>query len=394
MLGRKTSTKTGVLHSAVAFALSAATFGFAPTAQASEYQTATVAVEQIGEMTTLAGTVVPYKEVNLAAQAAGHVTFISGAEGSTFTQDALLVTIDDDSIQAQRRAALADVTNAQAALNNAQVQYSRELISPRINSITGMPGMGMPALFDQFFTRGFSNMGGNTYPGVERQADLYNRFAGVNQAQGQLRQAHARLEVLDASLRDTRTLAPFDGVITQKLVEEGDTVQPGTPLVRFAYTNFLRLEVEVPVRLVSGLEKGMLVPARLDVRGPSVMARVVQIFPMADASGHTVTVKLDLPEGTPGGPGMYAEVRLPDQSDATAQLPGAPVVPIEALVWRGSFPSVFVLEGNKVSLHLVRLGVTLDDGRMTVLAGLKGGEQVILNPPAGLASGSASGPAQ
>ncbi|MBF0251418.1 MAG: efflux RND transporter periplasmic adaptor subunit, partial [Alphaproteobacteria bacterium] len=248
-------------------------------------------------------------------------------------------------------------------------------------------GMGMPAMWDQMFTRGFSDMVGKSDSGVERQADLYNSYSGFNQAQSQLMQSHARLETLDTQLKDTRTLAPFDGVITQKLVEEGDTVQPGTPLVRYAYTKYLRLQVEVPVRLVSQLEKGMMLPARLDVRGPQVMARVAQIFPMADASGHTVTVKLDLPEGTPGGPGMYAEIRVPDQSSAHR---AAPVVPTEALVWRGSFPSVFVMEDDgNLSLRLVRLGVALEDGRMSVLAGLKGGEQVVLNPPVGLTSTSA-----
>ena len=385
MLGRKSLKKTGVLHGAVVGAL-AVTLGLAAPLQAAEFQTATIAVEQIGEMATLAGTVVPYKEVNLAAQTPGNVTYISGAEGDEFSKEELLITIDDDSIQAQRRAALADIASAQAGMQNARVQYSRELISPRVNSITGMPGMGMPTMFDQFFTRGFSNMVGNSNTGVERQADLYNSYSGMNQAQSQLMQAHARLETLDAQLRDTRTLAPFDGVITQKLVEEGDTVQPGQPLLRYAYTKYLRLQVEVPVRLVASLEKGMMLPARLDVRGPEVMARVAQIFPMADASGHTVTVKFDLPEGIPGGPGMYAEVRVPDLTTANR---AAPVVPVEALVWRGSFPSVFVLDGDNVSLRLVRLGVNLDDGRMSVLAGLKGGEQVILNPPAGLSSSSA-----
>ncbi len=354
---------------------------------AAEFETATVPVEQIGKMTTLSGTVVPYKEVILAAKMSGHVTFISGKEGDSYLAGDTLVTINDDSLQAKRRAALADIASAQATLGNARVQYSRELVSPRVNSITGVPGMGMPALWDQFFTRGFSNFGGsNTSPGVERQADLYNSYSGVNQAQSQLYQAHARLDTLDANLRDTRALAPFDGVISQKLVEEGDTVQPGQPLIHFAFTKYLRIQVEVPVRLVSVLEKEMLVPARLDVRGASVMARVAQIFPMADASGHTVTVKFDLPEGTPGGPGMYAEVRVPDESEIYRS---APVVPTQALVWRGSFPSVFVMADGKPSLRLVRLGIELDDGRMTVLAGLRGGEQVILNPPAGLASGSA-----
>lgn len=386
MLALNVLIKTKVLHSAVAGVLTAATFGLAPSAQASEFQTGVVSVEEIGEMTTLAGTVVPYKEVNLAAQSPGRVTFISGVEGDGFTKDELLVTIDDDSIRAQRRAALADIASAQAGMQNARVQYSRELISPRVNSLTSMPGMGMPTMFDQFFTRGFSNSMGNSNTGVERQADLYSSYSGMNQAQSQLMQAHARLENLDTNLRDTRTLAPFDGVITQKLVEEGDTVQPGQSLVRYAYTKYLRLQVEVPVRLVSSIEKGMMLPAVLDVRGPQVMARVAQIFPMADASGHTVTVKFDLPEGTPGGPGMYAEVRVPDTSSAYRS---APVVQAEALVWRGSFPSVFVLEGDTVSLRLVRLGVKLDDGRMSVLAGLKGGEHVILNPPAGLSSSSA-----
>jgi len=386
MLALNVLNKTKMLHRAVAGALVVATFGLAPYARASEFQTGVVSVEEIGEMTTLAGTVVPYKEVNLAAQSPGRVTFISGVEGDGFTKDELLVTIDDDSIQAQRRAALADIASAQAGMQNARVQYSRELISPRVNSLTSMPGMGMPTMFDQFFTRGFSNSMGNSNTGVERQADLYSSYSGMNQAQSQLMQAHARLENLDANLRDTRTLAPFDGVITQKLVEEGDTVQPGQSLVRYAYTKYLRLQVEVPVRLVSSIEKGMMLPAVLDVRGPQVMARVAQIFPMADASGHTVTVKFDLPEGTPGGPGMYAEVRVPDTASAYRS---APVVQAEALVWRGSFPSVFVLDGDTVSLRLVRLGVKLDDGRMSVLAGLKGGEQVILNPPAGLSSSSA-----
>ena len=371
MRAKKTGLVTALVIAAGSFSVSALV---SAGALAADFQTMTVEVEQIGKMTTLSGTVVPYKEVNLAAQVPGQVTFISGAEGDEYTAGGMLVTINDDSIQAQRRAALADIASAQASVGNAQVQYKREMVSPRVNSITGMPGMGMPALFDQFFTRNLTGMTGNTYPGLEREADLYNSYVGVNQAQSRLMQAHAQLETLDASLRDTRTLAPFDGIIVKKFVEEGDTVQPGQQLMRFAYTKFLRLQVEVPVRLVSVLEVGMLIPARLDVRGASAMARVAQIFPMADASGHTVTVKFDLPEGTPGGPGMYAEVRLPDESEDNR---AAPIVPTEALVWRGSFPSVFVLEGDTVSLHLVRLGVTLDDGRMTVLAGLKGGERVI-----------------
>ena len=147
------------------------------------------------------------------------------------------------------------------------------------------------------------------------------------------------------------------------------------------------LSQKVPVRLVGALSKGTLVPARLDVRGAKVKARVSQIFPMADASRHTVTVKFDLPQGVPGGPGMYAEVEIPDPNAPVREMP---VIPETALVWRGSLPGVFLTEAGKISMRLVRLGSPVEDGRISVLAGLTGGERVIVNPPAGLASSSAT----
>jgi hypothetical protein len=99
---------------------------------------------------------------------------------------------------------------------------------------------------------------------------------------------------------------------------------------------------------------------------------------------HTVTVKFDLPLGTPGGPGMYAEVTVPD---ASVPVQTQTAVPAEALIWRGSLPSVFVLDNGRPSLRIVRVGYPLADGRVSVVSGLSGGEVVILNPPASLVSG-------
>ncbi len=134
----------------------------------------------------------------------------------------------------------------------------------------------------------------------------------LTQAHNQALTAQSQIEEIDAKLRDTRSFAPFDGVITRKMVEEGDTVQPGQPLLEFADLTYLQVEVDVPVRLMPGLKKGMLIPARLDVGNVRVDVRVAQIFPSADPIRHTVTVKFDLPVNVPGGPGMYAEVMVPD----------------------------------------------------------------------------------
>lgn len=348
------------------------------------YQTAPVSSTTTGGEATVGGTVIPFKQVTLTAQSPGRVTFLAGIEGHRAKSGDVLLQIGDEGIQAQRRAAQAQIAQAEAALRNSQMQYSRELYAPRTNSMTGIPGMGIPSTFDQFFTRGFSDQMGFTNSGVERQADLYSRGVDISQAQSALMQARANLEALDTRVRDTRSIAPFDGIVISKMVEVGDTVQPGMPLITYAYTDYLRIDAQIPVRLAAGLSEGMIVPARLDLGGGQVDAKVAQIFPVADPKLHTVRVKFDLPYDTPGGPGMYVEVTVPDASipSRTGQ-----AVPNAALIWRGSLPSVFVLEDGKPSLRLVRVGYPLADGRISVVSGLNGGEQVILNPPANLISG-------
>ncbi len=370
----------------VIMAASGLLLGQAAAAQQAEpvYRTATVSTTTTGSQATVGGTVIPFKQVTLTAQIPGRITFLTGTEGQRAKAGEVLVQINDDDIQAQRRAAAAQISQAEAALRNSQMQYSRELYAPRVDSITGFPGMGIPATFDQFFTRSFANSVGNSNTALERQADLYARGVGINQAQSAMLQAQASLEGLDARLRDSRSVAPFDGVVIARMVEVGDTVQPGMPLITYAYTDYLRIDAEVPVRLAAGLSEGMIVPARLDVGGVQVDAKVAQIFPVADPERHTVRVKFDLPFDTPGGPGMYAEVTIPDSSVPTRT---EQALPAEALIWRGSLPSVFVLENGKPSLRIVRIGYPLEDGRVAVVSGLMGGEQVILNPPANLVSG-------
>ena len=332
---------------------------------------------------TLGGTVVAYKQVALTAQIPGRVEFIAGREGEEFSKGDILVAVDDDDLLARRRSALAKLRNAQAEINSARVQYSREIYSPQSRSTYRSGGMGMPSMFDQMFTQpmqGFmpGNVGGE--PWLDRQADLHTYGTGLTQAQNRMLSAQAQLEEIDAKLRDTRSFAPFDGVIVSKVVEEGDTVQPGQPLLEFADLTYLQIEVDVPSHLMPALDKGMFIPAKLDVGDTRVDARVAQIYPTANPQRHTVTVKLDLPVGVPGGPGMYAEVMLPDVSSNTETVP---TIPDSAVIWRGSLPAVYVAdEDGTPSLRLIRIGDYVDANQVSVLSGLQVGERIYSVPPA------------
>ncbi|MEN8130223.1 MAG: efflux RND transporter periplasmic adaptor subunit [Pseudomonadota bacterium] len=335
----------------------------------------------------LGGTVIPYKAVTLTAQIPGRVEFIAGEEGDMFDAGKTLVGIDDDDLLAKRKAVLAQMANADASLRNTYVQYSRELYSPQSQSIGQARGMGMgvPSMFDQMFTRGMGNVMGQGDSRLERHADLYRSATGINQAQSAVLQARSQLEEIDAALRDARSIAPFEGVILAKMIEVGDTVQPGQPLLSFGHVKYLRIQAEVPATLVKYLRIGMFVPAFLDTTQTRVDARVAQIYPHADPNQHTVTVKFDLPTTIAAGPGMYAEVMVPNgqvPDDATV------IIPSSALIRAGSLPGVLVVKDNNTSeLRLIRLGPKVGAQDVTILSGLRAGERIINNPPPGVSSG-------
>jgi multidrug efflux pump subunit AcrA (membrane-fusion protein) len=351
------------------------TLGFTATASQAD-NIVTVGVAPHGGYVILGGTVIPLKEVTLSAQIPGAVQTIAGEEGDSFTAGTELVTINDDELQAKKRAAEAQLSAAYTALQNAQVQYTRELWNPSIYNPRPMGGMAFPSMFDSFFdgNRGTPFTDGSD-KGIERHADLVTQGTQVQAARSRIQQAESGMREIEAKIRDAKSTAPFDGVITDKLVEVGDTVQPGQPLLKFSYSKFLRIQAEVPARLVPGLHKDMVVPARLDVNNTKVNARVAQIAPKADRQQHTITVKFDLPEGVPGGPGMYAEVMIPDINSPTRALP---VVPKSAIIKRGSLPSVRVLdEEGKPKMRLIRTGIELDANHVIVLSGLEPGERVL-----------------
>lgn len=344
----------------------------------------TVVAEAYDAQVVLGGTVVPYREVVLTAQVAGRVNYVGGIEGDRFNTGDLLVAIDDADLQAQRRATIAQFNKAQSGLANAQTEYQRELWNPQSRSTSRAPGFALPSMFDQMFSRPFGRTLGFEDDRITRQADLYNRNAGVQQASADVMQAQATIDELDAKIRDARAQAPFSGVVIKKMVEAGDTVSPGQPLLKYAQNGHLCIEVNIPVRLMGRLERGDIVAARLDQIGDT-QARVAQVYPVADAQQHTVKVKFDLPVGVAAGPGMYAEVLLPNAMDMRESMPS---IPRNALVQRGSLPSVYVVnDQDALVLRVVRLGRWLPNDRVVVLSGVKAGERIVTSPPKAVASG-------
>jgi multidrug efflux pump subunit AcrA (membrane-fusion protein) len=332
-------------------------------------ETLVVQRRAVGGNTTIGGTVVPQQEITFTAQMPGNVERIAGAEGDFFKGGSVLAEIDASELRAKRQAAIAQIANAESAYRNAEVQFHRERADPTPTQGNMMSQM-MPMPF----------FGDNKPTGVQRDATLHQYGSQIEQARGALAGAQAQLREIDAKLQDVKSVAPFDGYITAKHVNQGDTVQPGQPLLSFADMGSLQVQVDVPTRLAGPLQPGFQTRVKLDDRDQTVVAaRVAQVFPMADPTRHTVRIKLDLQPGAPAKAGMYSEVLVPQPMSDQGSLP---LIPISALVYRGGLPMVYVLDAQeKPRLHLLRLGEQFGD-QVSVLTGLQGGERILLKPPA------------
>jgi len=218
--------------------------------------------------------------------------------------------------------------------------------------------------------------------GVVSQQDLDNATAGVRVAQATLQQALAQqaYEVIRA---------PFSGVVTARYVDVGALVPSGTgntqsvqPVVDLADVDRLRVQVYVGQSDAARLALGDVVSLTSD-SDPShpIQATVSRMSMGLDVRTRTMLCEADVDNRPPRlFPGQFVK--------ATLRLRGArtPLVPGEALTWRGDKLFVALVQDGQVHLQQVLTGD--DSGRVVqILTGLQGGETVILNPSPELSNG-------
>ena len=346
----------------------------------SVYNIQTVSGMSLDKRALLGGVVVSSAQVSLSAQVAGDVLSVSGKEGDMFKRGTTLVTLEQESIQAQRDSAYAEISSANEALRNAGVQYSQSIVSPNSNGMFG----GIPGMFSMF-TDPMLKMSGQGNPEFDKFANRTSRYTGYQQAKNKLRQAELNLKQVEERLKDANVVAPFDGVIVVKNINQGDVVQPGQILIKFANIKDLQVEVNIPSRLVASLKLDKKYRIKLDIANIVVDATLSQIYPIADNNKHSVKVKFDLPAGAPVLAGAYAEVEIFETDSGVL----TPIIPEVAIMWRSSLPSVFVInpKTSKTELRFVRLGEQVGKSKKSVLSGLKIGEKIVANPNILMVSG-------
>jgi RND family efflux transporter MFP subunit len=205
------------------------------------------------------------------------------------------------------------------------------------------------------------------------------RVAGTSaralQATSAVESARAASDQASTTESFTRIAAPFDGMVTEKLVEPGNMASPGMPLLRLEDTRGFRLEVRVDESRIGRIRNGEGVPVFLGTGTSPIDGKVVEISRAEDADARAFLVKIALPDAAGLRSGEFGKARF----GGTPRR--ALTVPSPAIVRRGQLTSVFVVENGIARVRLVNISES------EVLAGLAESEVVILSPPPGVTDG-------
>ncbi|SBT03145.1 Efflux transporter, RND family, MFP subunit [Candidatus Accumulibacter aalborgensis] len=200
--------------------------------------------------------------------------------------------------------------------------------------------------------------------------------AAVDKARADLDAAQATYGQATVGAGHATVRAPISGIVAQRLTELGEMAVPGKPLLTIHDPNGLRVTASIPQYRLPQMRAVQQARVEFSELGKWVDAASVTLLPTADAATHVSPVRVSLPAGISDiVPGMHARVHF------VIGRASKMTVPQTAIVRRGELAVVYVqAEQGTLSLRQLRLGEPVGINEVEVLAGLRAGERVVLDP--------------
>jgi RND family efflux transporter MFP subunit len=315
---------------------------------------------------------------NLSGKYAGTVKELRVREGARVKKGDTLAILD----QAQ---AVAGLHQAEAAFSEAK----RALAA----AISGRDASRAARELAQLTFKRFENLkktesvGAQEFDEVEarhRQADatLMQADELVQASAARVRQAEAAVASARVALDDMVITAPYDGIISARLVDEGVLASPGMPLLTIEVANAYRVDALLAETYIDFVSLGQKVLVTIpSLNDQPLEGKISTIVPSADERSRSFLLKISLPPHSQVKSGLFARVQIPLGTTSYLQ------VQRQAVVSRGQLTALFVVDSENVAhFHLIRTGRIFGD-LVEVLAGLRQGDRYVENPPPNLGEG-------
>jgi multidrug efflux pump subunit AcrA (membrane-fusion protein) len=175
---------------------------------------------------------------------------------------------------------------------------------------------------------------------------------------------------LDAARSEYESLKAQKAAARSQLTEASSTQDYGRIRATFPA---LRIEAYIRESVAVGLQAGQTLEADVEALKLTVPATIEEIVPAANPDARTFLVKMRI-ENRPGlYPGLFVRLRIPQGEEQVLAIPQSYVHRV------GQLDVVWVLHNGQIERRFVRTGRPLPDGRIRIVSGLSGGEQLV--PP-------------
>lgn len=298
----------------------------------------TVAAVEEGDVATQlvkTGNLIPYREADITAAAAGKVTKVNFELGSSVRQGGTLVEVDSKLKELSLEATQLNVEKLRKDVGRYSTLYA-----------------------------------GNATTEIQVNETKYN----FDNAQNQAAQIKKQIE-------DTYVRAPISGRIVKKNIEPGEFVNLGTVMGTILDISRLKVQVLVNEKDVYSLHEGQSVNVTTDVfPDKSFTGQITYVAPQGNDE-HNYPVEITIQNGNVLKAGTFVRVDFSRKSNQRALQ-----IPRVALVESLKNPYVYVVEGSAVKQRKITVGREFGD-QIEVLGGLSAGEQVVTTGQINLSEG-------
>lgn len=188
----------------------------------------------------------------------------------------------------------------------------------------------------------------------------------------QLKAAQATVKSATKQFEYTIIRAPYDGIVTKRFVELGETVNPGSKIMEGLSLDKLRVVTYIPEKIINQVKSNPVAIVR--VGQDNIPATDVTIFPYADAMSRTFKARIDIDSAEVKlFPGMTVKVAFKIAEEDTL------IIPQSTIINRSELTMVKVKTGKKTLLRQVKLGQQHHND-VAVISGLNAGEKVLIQP--------------
>ena len=325
------------------------------------------------------GYVVARRAATVASKITARMVTLDIEEGDHVKANQIIARLDDTNIRASLEQARAQLSFAQAGLQetqvnlrNAQRDYDRQ----------------KSLLADHFVSQAAVDNSQTTLDALRAQLATQQRNVLVSER---------GVDVAQRNLDDTTVRAPFGGVVTVKAAQPGEIVSPISAGGGFTRTGIgtivdmdsLEIQVDVNENFVNRVQPAQKVTAKLNAYPDwQIPAHVIAVIPTADRSKGTVLVRIGIDQKDARIlPEMGVRVSFLEGASTDAAGPAGGVsLPSAAVQSSGATGVVYVVHEETLERRAVRLGASIGD-KVTVLAGLKAGDRVAVGDFAALQEG-------